>query len=480
MSSPAPIDHPSPIAPSALKPGVPLWCATVIACLSSFMVVMDGAIVNVALPSMTNDLGLAVQTQQWVVNAYLIALGGFMLLSARLGDLYGRRRVLHIGLILFTGASLIGGFAESGAFLLGARAVQGLGASVLATSTLAIIVSAYPKGKARDQAIGLWTGTGAMAAAFGVLAGGLLTAYAGWRWVMFINVPFGLLLMVLTSYSLPSQKNKDETMTFDLAGAVTVTGAMVCLVYALAETMVQGWQAQQVTGLLGAALGFMALFLAIETGAKQPLVRLGIFRLRNVVIGNVMLLCLGATLTSSLYFLSIALHEIAGYGPQDTGLAMLPACLSIAVSSIGARSLRDRGIPHLPLFGGLLAALGLFWLAALPSHVDFLRDVVGPTLLLGCGIGLMLATSVHAAIAGIPPADTGLASGLLNTMRQLGGALGIALIVTLVHSVTQSQTILGLSGPLAALSGYHAAFVATGIISALTGLSSLALRQETQ
>jgi MFS family permease len=306
------------------------------------MVVMDGAIVNVALPAMAADLGLSVIGQQWVIDAYLIALGGFMLLSARLGDLYGRRRMLQLGLTLFTAASLIGGLAGDGASLLAARAAQGLGASVLATSTLAVIASAYPKGKARDRAIGYWTASGSMAAAFGVLLGGVLTAYAGWRWVMFVNVPVGLVLLAMTAATLSAPERGGERPVLDIAGAVTVTGASACLVYALAESVTLGWDAREVLEYLVGALALGLLFVAIEMGVRQPLVRLGIFRLRNVAIGNLMLMGLGATLTSSLFFLSIALHQISGYGVRDTGLAMLPMCLAIAATALGARALNDR------------------------------------------------------------------------------------------------------------------------------------------
>ncbi len=461
---------------SLLNAGVPPWLATLVACLSSFMVVMDGAIVNVALPAMTADLGLSAVGQQWVVDAYLITLGGFMLLSARLGDLLGRRRILQAGLVLFTGASLVGGLAQGAGLLLAARAVQGLGASVLATSTLAVIVAVYPRGKARDRAIGLWTASGAVAAAFGVLAGGLLTAYASWRWVMFVNVPVGLVLLALTALCLAAPVPSAERRTLDIAGAVTVTGAAAGLVYALAESGTHGWGSPLVVAVLAGALALALLFLAIEAGAKQPLVRLGLFRQRNVSVGNAMLLCLGATLTASLFFLSIALHQLIGYDARETGLAMLPMCLAIAAAAIGARSLRDRGVPHLPFIGGIIAAAGLFWLAALPIDGRFLPHLLGPTLLVGCGLGLMIATAVHAAIAGIPPAETGLASGLLNTTRQLGGALGIAVLATLVQTVTNGQMAAGMPAEAAVLAGYHAAFLATGGVSALTGLASLLLR----
>lgn len=440
------------------------------------MVVMDGAIVNVALPSMARDLGLSMTGQQWVVDAYLIVLGGFMLLAARLGDLYGRRRVLQIGLTLFTAASLAGGFASDAVALLSARAVQGLGAAVLATSTLAVIAAAYPKGKERDRAIGYWTASGSMAAAFGVLLGGVLTAYAGWRWVMFVNVPVGLALLAMTAASLSPVRPKGKTAVLDIGGAVTVTGASASLVYALAESVTLGWTSREVLQILAIALGLGLLFVAIEAGAKQPLIRLGIFRLRNVVAGNLMLMGLGATLTASLFFLSIALHQIAGYGARDAGLALLPMCLAIAATALGARRLRERQVPHLPLIGGMVAAAGLAWLGYLPASADYLQDVLGPTVLMGCGTGLLIASAVHAAIAGIAPADTGLASGLLNTSRQIGGALGIAALVALAHATAEGHA--GEAADHAALAGYHAAFLATAAISALTGLLSLVLRHD--
>lgn len=464
-------------APTALlNPGAPLWLATLIACLASFMVVMDGAIVNVALPSMARDLGLDAGSRQWVVDAYLVALGGLMLLAARLADRLGRRRVLRAGLALFSLASLVGGLAQGPALLVAARAFQGAGAAVLTTSTLAVIVGAHGPGAGRDRAIALWTASGSLAAAFGVLLGGLLTAYASWRWVMFVNVPLGIGLFVLASSTLaPGLPTNHKPL--DVGGALTVTGAASAMVYALVSSVGLGWGAPRVLLALGLAALLGVAFLIIEARVREPLVRLGLFRQRNVALGNLLLLSLGATLTASLYFLALALHEVAGLGARDTGLAMLPTCLAIASAALGARWLAAKGIRQLSSLGGVLAALGFLGLAWLPKEVDLLRHVAGPTLLLGTGVGLMLATAVHAAIAGIAPADTALASGLLNTSRQLGGALGIAVFVSLAHHTSAQALATGLDAGAATLAGYHAAFVAIAGVSLLTALLALGLRR---
>ncbi|NVD96468.1 MFS transporter [Massilia sp. BJB1822] len=465
---------PTPIAlpPALLRPHLPPWVAVAIACLSSFMVVMDGAIVNVALPSMQAELGLSASQLPWVVDAYLLILGGCMLLAARAGDLFGRRRVLQAGLAVFTLASLAGGLAASPALLLGARAVQGLGASALATSTLAVIVAVYPHGAARGRAISCWAASSAIASACGVLIGAVLTAQAGWRWVMFVNVPPGLLLMAAVSLSLqgggtaaPDQPRGRPPL--DLAGAASVTLGMGALIYGLSQGAARGWNSVQVLLALGAAVLLLAAFIQCERRVAQPLLPLSIFRLHNVRMGNIVVLGLGASLTAASYLTSLVLQQVAGYGVLDTGLALLPMSLALAVAAIVSRPLMDGGLRRLPFYGGLCSAAGLQWLSHMPAQPVFANDVLGPTLLTGLGLGLMLMTATHTALAGVPGREAGLASGLFNTARQLGAALGIALLSTLVHAIAAQQSTLA---------GYHAAFSATAVLSLAAALASLTLR----
>ncbi|AKU23453.1 MFS transporter [Massilia sp. NR 4-1] len=463
----------TPIAlpPALLRPHLPPWVAVAIACLSSFMVVMDGAIVNVALPSMQAELGLSASQLPWVVDAYLLVLGGCMLLAARAGDLFGRRRVLQAGLAVFTLASLAGGLAASPALLLGARAVQGLGASALATSTLAVIVAVYPHGAARGRAISCWAASSAIASACGVLIGAVLTAQAGWRWVMFVNVPPGLLLMAAVSLSLQGGGTAapGQRQPLDLAGAASVTLGMGALIYGLSQGAAQGWANPPVLLALGAAVLLLAAFLQRERRVTQPLLPLSIFRLHNVRMGNLVVLGLGASLTAASYLTSLVLQQVAGYGVLDTGLALLPMSLALAVAAIVSRPLMDGGLRRLPFYGGLCSAAGLQWLSHMPAQPVFANDVLGPTLLTGLGLGLMLMTATHTALAGVPGREAGLASGLFNTARQLGAALGIALLSTLVHAIAAQQS---------ALAGYQAAFSATAVLSLAAALASLTLRPD--
>jgi EmrB/QacA subfamily drug resistance transporter len=469
---------PSPTPPSLLRAGMPPWAAVAMACACSFMVVMDGAIVNVALPAMQADLRLSAAELQWVVDAYLLALGGFMLLAARASDLYGRRTVLQAGLALFTLASLAGGLAGHGALLLAARALQGLGASALATSTLAVIVAVHPQGPAKARAISLWAASSAVASAFGVVAGGALTSWAGWRWVMFVNVPIGAALFIAVGACLrPAHATGGARPKLDVPGAVAVTLGMGSLMYALSQSVALGWGAASVRASAAAAAVLLAAFWAVQRRSAHPLIRPDLLRARNVWLGNLVVMGLGASLTASTFFISLALQRVAGFSPLDTGLAMLPMGSALAIAAILSRVWMDRGVRRLPALGGWTGAAGLAWMAQLPARPDFGADLLGPTLLTGLGLGLMLMTAAHTAIDGLPPKDAGLASGLFNTSRQLGAALGIALLCALAHAVSQDALQAQVPATLAQLQGYHAAFLATAAISACAAWASLGLRQ---
>jgi EmrB/QacA subfamily drug resistance transporter len=430
------------------------------------MVVMDGAIVNVALPSIQADLGLSAQALQWVVDAYLLMLGGFMLLAARAGDLFGRRRVLLLGLSVFTLASLAGGLARSGALLLAARAVQGLGASVLATSTLAVIVAAHPPGSARARAISIWAAASAIASALGVTIGGVLTAQWGWRWVMFVNVPLGLLLMVLVLSALPASRPAAGRPALDVPGALCITLASGALLFGVSQAAALGWSSALVLGALAAAVGAALAFVRIQRRSAHPLIRLDLFDAPNVWRGNAVVLGLGCGLTAAGYFTSLSLQQVLGYDPLQAGLAMLPMGLALAAAAMVSRALMDAGVRRLPFIGGIVAAAGLAWMSRLSAGAGFVDAVLGPTLTIGLGLGLMLMTATHTALDGMRPADAGLASGLFNAARQLGAALGIASLSTLAHAVAAQGGVLR---------GYQAAFLATAVAVAMAGVVSLTL-----
>ncbi|MFZ6776657.1 MFS transporter [Undibacterium sp. Ji83W] len=466
---------PAMSVPSLIHPHIPLWVAVVIACVSSFMVVMDGAIVNVALPAMQTDLYLSKLQLQWVVDAYLLSLGGFMLLAARASDLFGRKVILQSGLLIFTLASLAGGFAENGTMLLVSRAIQGFGASALATSTLAVIVAVYPTGSAKATAISMWAASSSIASALGVVIGGWLTTSAGWRWVMFVNVPIGFALILGVATCMAPVKPGTTRPKLDVWGAVTITLGMGALILGISQSANLGWNSSIVLAALCAAALLLVSFFTIQAKTEQPLIPLSIFSLHSVRMGNIVVLGLGASLTASTFFLSIVLQQVAGYSALETGLSLLPMGITLAIAAIVSRPLMDSGLRRLPFFGGLISAAGLIWLTRVPATPDYVIDVLGPTLLVGLGLGLMLMTSAHTALAGVPPKQAGLASGLFNTSRQLGAALGIACLSTLAHTITRDSVHLDMP-LLAQLQGYHAAFLATAILSAIAGLTSLTLR----
>ncbi|AZP12320.1 MFS transporter [Undibacterium parvum] len=471
-ASPTPAALP---AQSLIYPHIPLWVAVVIACVASFMVVMDGAIVNVALPAMQADLGLSKVQQQWVVDAYLLCLGGCMLLAARASDLYGRKRILQSGLLVFTAASLAGGLASTPAALLIARAIQGFGASALATSTLAVIVAVYPGGPAKARAISMWAASSAIASALGVLIGGLLTEKFGWRWVMFVNVPIGCALIAGVALCMQARDAGNPPARLDVWGALSITLGTAALLFGITQAVTLGWGSPTVLVALASAWLLIMGFIWIQAKTKHALIPLSIFQLHSVRIGNVVVLALGAALTASTFFLSIVLQQILGYSPLDTGLALLPMGTTLAIAAIVSRPLMDGGFRRLPFLGGLISAAGLAWLSRLPLQPNYLNDILGPTLLTGLGLGLMLMTSAHTALAGVPAKLAGLASGLFNTSRQLGAALGVASLSTLAHSITEANSLTQAAMP-AQLLGYQGAFLGTAALCILAALSSLSLK----
>ena len=460
-------------APSLLHPHIPFWVAVLIACVSSFMVVMDGAIVNVALPSMQTDLHMSRSQVQWVVDAYLLCLGGFMLLAARASDLYGRKLILQSGLTIFTLASLVGGLASDPTMLLVARAIQGVGASALATSTLSVIVAVCPSNSAKMSAISAWAASSSIASAMGVVIGGALTSLLNWRWVMFVNVPIGLLLMFGVGFCLQSPSKRKTGAKLDLGGAISVTLGMGMFIFEIMQAVDLGWRSTTVRIAFCASAVLISSFVWIQATAAQPLIPLSIFKLHSVRMGNVVVLCLGASLTASSFFLSIVLQQLAAYNALDTGLALLPMGLSLALAAIVSRPLMDRGWRRLPFLGGIVSALGLIWISVLPVNPVYLTDVLGPTLLIGLGLGLMLMSAAHTALAGVPSKEAGVASGLFNTSRQLGAALGIAALSTLAHEVIAN--VPGNTSAVVQLQAYHAAFLGAAVLSVIAAFTSLAL-----
>ncbi|WP_377270012.1 MFS transporter [Peterkaempfera sp. SMS 1(5)a] len=401
-------------------------------CLGQFMNVLDASVVNVALPAIDRELAFG-PGLQWVNSAYTIAVCGFLLLGGRLADLYGQRRVFLAGVTLFTLASSVGGAAGGPATLVAARAFQGLGAAVMTPATLTVLATTFTEPGARARAFGWWSAVSGAAGAIGVLAGGLITQWFSWRWILLVNVPIGLALLVGVALVVPESRRHGDRGSLDVPGALTVTLGLMATVYGIAESHTYGWGSVRVLGSLVAGAALLTLFLLIQARfARRPLVPLEVFRHRSMRAANLVAFFGIAALFSTFYFLTLVLQQVLGYSPLRTGLSYLPLSLGLALGGWGISSLVPRIGPRPVLLGGLtLATLGLLWLGRLDEHSGYAADVLGPLLLLGLGMGTVLNATTNAAIADLPAHQAGLASGLLNTTRQLGSALGLVVLATL-------------------------------------------------
>jgi EmrB/QacA subfamily drug resistance transporter len=432
------------------------------------MVVLDSAIVNVALPSIQHELHFAADDLQWVVNAYAIAFGGLLLLGGRTGDLFGRRRMFVIGALLFTTGSLAGGLAISSTFLIAARAAQGVGAAILAPTALSLLAATFPQGRARNRALGVYSGVSAGGGAIGLLLGGMITTYFTWRWIMFINVPIGLLLAFGAPRVLPSSEGRPGRL--DLPGAITVTGGASLLVYGLARLATHDWSDSVTRATLMVAVALLLAFVALEFRGKSPLMPLRIFGNRNRSGAYAVSLAIGAALSGTLFVLTLFLQNVLGLSPLQAGFAFLPVALGIVAGSGVAIRIIGRAGPRVPMTAGaLMAAIGMFWLSTVTVHASYVADVLGPLVVLAIGLGMAFVSTSTTAISGVNPNESGLASALLNVSRQLGGSLGIALMGTVAATVSRAQLT---TGPLshAAMnrtltSGFSSAFEVAGLFA---------------
>jgi EmrB/QacA subfamily drug resistance transporter len=429
------------------KRAVPTWAVLAVCCAAQFMVVLDVTIVNVALPKMRSGLGLSATGQQWVINAYTLTFAGFLLLGGRAADLFGRRRVFMLGLGLFTVCSLLGGLAQNGATLIAARSVQGVGGAILAPATLSLITTTFTDPARRRRALGAWSATAASGAAAGVFTGGILTDLLDWRWVLFVNVPIGAALMAAAALSLTESRSETRP-SLDIAGAVTVTGGLALLVYGIVSTDSHSWGSTvTILTLLGGA-ALLAAFLVVESRiAEHPLVPLRVFRRRSISAANGIAVTIGAALFGLYFFLSLFLQQTNGYSPLKAGSAFLPAALSTMAGALaGTRLVARLGARRQLVIGPLLAAGGLLWLSQLSAGDGYLDHVFGPLVLAGVGLGLAFVPMTIAATADVPIHEAGLASGLINTTRQIGGAVGLAVMATVA------------AGASSAIAGYDRAF----------------------
>ena len=443
------------------------WLALLVVCLGDLMIVLDVTIVGVALPSIREDLGFSETSLAWVVNAYLLTFGGFLLLGGRLGDLFGHRRLFIAGIALFTAASLVCGLATSQAMLIGARAVQGVGGAVVSAVALSLIVTLFTEPGERAKAMGVFGFVAAGGGSIGVLLGGVITDLLSWGWIFLVNVPIGIAVAVASLAVLPGARASGQGVRLDVAGAVTVTASVMVAVYAVVNGNDVGWGTGRTLGLLGVAAALMALFLWIESRVESPLVPLGLFKLRNLAVSNVIGVLWSVAMFASFFLSALYLQLVLGYSPLEVGLVFLPGNLIMALFSLGlsARIVMRFGIRK-PLTVGLsFAALGLLLFARAPVDGS-LVDVLPGMILLGIGAGMAFNPLLLAAMGDVPQEEAGLASGVVNTAFMLGGALGLAVLASLAASRTDTLTADG-AGELEALTGgYHAAFFAGALFAA--------------
>jgi EmrB/QacA subfamily drug resistance transporter len=439
--------------------------------MTQFVIVIDASIVNVALPSIGAHLHFSRDSLSWVVNAYTLTFGGFLLLGGRLADLLGRRRMFMVGLVLFSLASLAGGLAQSEAWLIIARAIQGLGAAIVSPAALSIITTTFAEGAERNRALGIWGAVAGAGGAAGVLLGGILTSGLSWRWVLFVNVPIGIMAAVLAPRLLLESHAKENTKGFDVPGAVTVTAGLALLVYAVVDAVNVGWGATgTLLRLAGAAL-LIIVFVVIESRQEHPLLPFSIFRLRTLRGADIVGLLIGMSLFSMFFFISLYLQDVLGYSPIKAGLSYLPLSLGIILSAGAASQLVTRvGFKPVLIGGLLLITAGLLWFSRVRAPGgSFAADVLGPSILAALGLGFSFVPVTIAAMTGTDPHEAGLASGLINTSQQVGGALGLAILATVANSRTQGLLHSGTHSYVVALTkGFDRAFL-VGAAFALAG-----------
>jgi EmrB/QacA subfamily drug resistance transporter len=455
------------------------WLALLVVCLGDLMIVLDVTIVGVALPSIREDLEFSETSLAWVVNAYLLTFGGFLLLGGRLGDLFGHRRLFLTGISLFTLASLACGLANSQGLLIGARAVQGLGGAVVSAVALSLIVTMFTEPAERAKAMGVFGFVAAGGGSIGVLAGGILTDALNWHWIFLVNLPIGVAVFALCLVLLPGGPGQATGARLDVAGAVTVTTSLMIAVYAIVNGNEVGWTTARTVGLLAAAAALLAVFLGIEARARSPLMPLGLFRLRNVWVSNVVGILWAAAMFAWFFLSALYLQLVLGYSPLEVGLAFLPGNLIMGVFSLGlsAKIVMKFGIRAPLAVGLLLAALGLALFARAPVDGNVFIDVLPSMILLGLGAGTAFNPVLLAAMSDVEPSEAGLASGVVNTAFMMGGALGLAILASAAASRTDSMLASG-DGRLEALTGgYHVAFLIGAVCAlAASALGGLLLR----
>ena len=477
------VDVPAAV-PAPAPRHAPDWLVLALACVAQFMVVLDVSIVNVALPAMRVSLGFSQAGLQWVLNAYTLTFAGFLLLGGRAADLFGRRRMFLAGLALFTLSSLLGGFAQDQAMLITARAFQGLGGAVLSPATLTILTTTFTEPKARSRAMGMWSAVAGAGGAAGALLGGVLTQELSWRWILFINVPIGVAAMAVAVGFLQETRGAAGRQPLDLPGAILVTGGLTALVYGLVRSSAVGWGSWQTIVAFVVALALLGSFVTHETRvAKAPLVPLRLFVRRSIWTANLVMLLLAGSIFSMWFFVSLYLQDVLGYSPLRTGFAFLPQAIAIVVGAqLSSRLLFKTGPRALLLVGAASTAAGLLWLGQATAHSAYWSDLFVPSVLITLGLGLSFTPLAYLATAGVAPHEAGLASGLVNTSRQVGGAIALAALATVAVDRTDS-VLRAVATPVAAHSrslvasalteGYTEAFVVASFVAVGAFLAAL-------
>jgi EmrB/QacA subfamily drug resistance transporter len=469
------------MTPTAARTDRSRWLALVVLCAGMLMIILDQTIVNVALPTIQSDLGFSQSSLAWVVNAYLIALGGLLLLAGRMGDLIGRKRIFLAGLALFTLASLLCGAAQTEAMLIGARFVQGIGAALTSAVILGMIVTMFPEPREQAMAIGIYSFVASAGASIGLLAGGLITQAINWHWIFFVNAPIGVAAAVLALRLLEPDQGLGLRAGADVLGAALVTAALMLGVYTIVGTVDHGWGSAHTLGLGALATALLAAFVARQATASRPLVPLRIFRSRNVSGANVVQALMVAGMFGMFFLATLYLQGVLHYDAVQTGAAFLPVSLGIGVLSLGfsARLITRLGARAVLLPGLVLLVGGLVLLTGAPVGGDYVTDLLPAMLLLGVGAGIAFPALVTLAMSGATAADSGLASGLVNTTQQVGGALGLAVLATLSTSRTKDLLADGESAASALTGGYHLAFaIAAGLVVAGIVVAATVLRSE--
>jgi EmrB/QacA subfamily drug resistance transporter len=448
------------------------WLTLAIVGAAFFMTILDVAIVNVAIPSIEIDLHISEQTVQWVITAYAITFGGFLLLGGRMADLLGRRLIFLIGLGIFTAASLVCGFANSSGVLISARAVQGLGAAIISPAALSIVTTTFREGPERNKALGIWGALGGSGAAAGVLFGGILTKYLGWSWIFWVNVPVGVLVFALAVALVPESKADLGHHRFDAAGAVTVTGGLALLVYAISKAPNVGWGSARTIMLLIASAAILAVFAVIETHSRSPLVPFRIFRLRTLAAANVVGFLLGAVIFANFFVLTLYVQQVLGWSALKTGVTFLATAGTTVIWAGVAQALTTRFGPRpVIVIGMLVLAAALAWYTQIPVDGHYWPDLLPAYVVFALGLAFAFVPISIAAFMQVEPDEAGLASGLLNTSQQIGGAIGVAVAATIFTTQAKSLLKTGHSQAQAFTSGYQHAFWAL-LVLALVGAAA--------